>query len=100
MAGGGHDHVEAVAPAELQPGAGPQVGVDQGVFELHGIDVTTRSIVALKSSQHFRAGFRHLATGIVTADGPGLTTLDVTVFDHVRSPGPVWPHDPSMTWSP
>ena len=35
---------------------------DPEIFLLHGIDVTTRSIVGLKSSQHFRAGFRELAT--------------------------------------
>ncbi|MEM8924106.1 MAG: M81 family metallopeptidase [Actinomycetota bacterium] len=74
--------------------------LDPEIFTLHGIDVTTRSIVALKSSQHFRAGFRHLATEIVTADGPGLTTLDVTVFEHERAPGPHWPHHPTMRWEP
>ncbi|MEM9465628.1 MAG: M81 family metallopeptidase [Actinomycetota bacterium] len=73
---------------------------DPEVFTLHGIDVTTRSLVALKSSQHFRAGFRDIAAEIITADGPGLTTLDVTVFAHERAAGPHWPHDPTMTWTP
>ncbi|MEM7276268.1 MAG: MlrC C-terminal domain-containing protein, partial [Actinomycetota bacterium] len=74
--------------------------LDPEIFVLHGIDVTTRKIVALKSSQHFRAGFRDLASEIITADGPGLTTLDVTVFEHERAPGPHWPHDPAMSWHP
>ena len=74
--------------------------LDREIFVLHGIDVTTRSIVGLKSSQHFRAGFRDLAAEIITADGPGLTTLDVTVFTHERAPGPHWPHHPTMTWEP
>lgn len=73
---------------------------DAEVFILHGIDVATRSIVGLKSSQHFRAGFRHLATKIITADSPGLTTLDVTVFDHPAADGPLWPLEPALTWSP
>lgn len=73
---------------------------DTEVFTLHGIDVTARSIVGLKSSQHFRAGFRDLASDIVTADGPGLTTLDVTVFEHERASGPHWPHDPTLSWQP
>ena len=73
---------------------------DPEVFTLHGIDVTSMRIVGLKGSQHFRAGFRDLATEIVTADSPGLTTLDVTVFAHERAPGPVWPHDPELSWSP
>ena len=74
--------------------------LDAEIFTLHGIDVTTRAIVGLKSSQHFRAGFRDLAASIVTADGPGLTTLDVTVFEHERAPGPHWPHHPTMEWRP
>ncbi len=73
---------------------------DQEVFLLHGIDVRSKRIVGLKGSQHFRAGFRDLATEIVTADSPGLTTLDVTVFAHDRAPGAVWPHDPDLSWSP
>ena len=74
--------------------------LDPEIFTLHGIDVRTRSIVALKSSQHFRAGFRDIAAEIVTADGPGLSTLDVTVFEHLRAPGPHWPHEPGLDWRP
>lgn len=73
---------------------------DAEIFTLHGIDVTTRSIVGLKSSQHFRAGFRDIATKIITADSPGLTTLDVTVFDHPAADGALWPIDPDLTWQP
>ncbi len=73
---------------------------DPEIFLLHGIDVTTRSIVGLKSSQHFRAGFRDLATTIISADSPGLTTLDVTVFDHPNADGPLWPLDPTVQWTP
>ena len=73
---------------------------DPEIFLLHGIDVTTRSIVGLKSSQHFRAGFRDLATKIITADSPGLTTLDVNVFDHPAADGPLWPLDPQLEWAP
>lgn len=71
---------------------------DAEIFLLHGIDVTRRSIVGLKSSQHFRAGFRDLAGAIVTADSPGLTTLDVTVFDHPNAGRRLWPLDPDTTW--
>lgn len=73
---------------------------DSEIFLLHGIDVTTRSIVGLKSSQHFRAGFRDLATTIISADSPGLTTLDVTVFDHPSADGALWPLDPTLDWTP
>ncbi len=73
---------------------------DDEVFRVHDIDVRRRSIVGVKGSQHFRAGFRDLATAIITADSPGLTTLDVTVFEHPNADGPLWPIDPLLDWSP
>lgn len=73
---------------------------DPQVFALHGIDVTEYDIVVLKSSQHFRAGFARLATEIVTADSPGLTTLRVENFDHPRVDGPRWPIDQDAHWDP
>jgi microcystin degradation protein MlrC len=73
---------------------------DTEVFKLHGIDVTSYDLVVLKSSQHFRAGFADLATEIVTADSPGLTTLRVENFDHPRVDGPRWPIDPHTAWEP
>ena len=67
-------------------------------FLLNGIDVTRYKIVALKSSQHFRAGFNDLASEIVTCDAPGLTTQRVEVFERARAAGPLWPKDPSATY--
>jgi len=49
--------------------------------------------VALKSSNHFRAGFQHLASAIVTADPPGLTTHHIEVFPRQRTSQPLWPID-------
>jgi microcystin degradation protein MlrC len=73
---------------------------DREVFALHGIDVTRCDLVVLKSSQHFRAGFADVATEILTADSPGLTTLRVENFEHARADGPRWPLDPHTTWTP
>jgi len=73
---------------------------DAEVFALHGIDVTACDLVVLKSSQHFRAGFTDLATDILTADSPGLTTLRVENFPHARADGPRWPLDPHTAWTP
>lgn len=67
--------------------------LDAEIFLLHGIDVTRCSVVGLKSSQHFRAGFRHLAGATLTADAPGLTTNHVETFDHPRAGRPLWPVD-------
>ncbi|MFZ5823076.1 MAG: M81 family metallopeptidase [Bacillota bacterium] len=72
--------------------------VDAEVFLLHGIDVSRCKIVALKSSQHFRAAFEPIAREIITADSPGLTTLRVETFARERSPRPCWPLDPEYTY--
>jgi microcystin degradation protein MlrC len=74
--------------------------LDDAVFRLHGIDVSDYKVVALKSSNHFRAGFGELAAAIVTSDAPGLTTNRVEVFDHPRSPRALWPRDPGATYAP
>jgi microcystin degradation protein MlrC len=56
--------------------------------------------VALKSSQHFRAGFEPVAARIITADSPGLTTLDLTAFPYRRLTRPVWPLDGGTAFEP
>lgn len=72
---------------------------DIGPFLAVGIDVTAYPIVALKSSNHFRAGFQDIAGTIVTADPPGLTTHHVEIFDRVRGPGALWPVDPAAEYA-
>ncbi|MEM7218473.1 MAG: M81 family metallopeptidase [Pseudomonadota bacterium] len=71
---------------------------DVGPFLAVGIDVRDYDIVALKSSNHFRAGFEALAGAIVTADPPGLSTHDVTVFEHATAAQPLWPIDPAASY--
>jgi microcystin degradation protein MlrC len=66
---------------------------DPELFLVNGIDVSRYQIVALKSTNHFRAGFAGLADRIVTADGPGLTSSRVEVFPRRHAPGPLWPID-------
>lgn len=67
--------------------------LDEQFFLLHGIDVTTYKIVALKSSQHFRAGFEPLAAQIISVDSPGIATMDLTSFDYQRLERPIFPLD-------
>ena len=66
---------------------------DQEPFLAVGIDVMKYKYVALKSSNHFRAGFQHLASGIVTADTPGLTTHKIEVFPRQNTARRLWPLD-------
>jgi microcystin degradation protein MlrC len=67
---------------------------DDELFRLHGIDVTRMRIVAMKSQQHFRAGFEHLAETIIRTDTPGFTTSVLTNLPYARISRPIWPLDP------
>jgi microcystin degradation protein MlrC len=67
--------------------------LDEQFFLLHGIDVNTYKIVALKSSQHFRAGFEPLAAQIISVDSPGIATMDLASFDYQRLERPIFPLD-------
>jgi microcystin degradation protein MlrC len=71
----------------------PTQTFDHAMLLLHGIDVKCRKIVALKSSNHFRAGFQALASAIVTVDGPGLSSADVASFPRSRLAQRLWPLD-------
>lgn len=73
--------------------------LDEQIFLLHGIDVSTYKIVALKSSQHFRAAFEPISAAIVTADSPGLTTQLFNVFPYERINRPMYPLDPEAVWT-
>ncbi len=66
---------------------------DREPFLAVGIDVMKYRFVALKSSNHFRAGFQHLAAAIVTADPPGLTTHQIQVFPRQKTGRSLWPLD-------
>ena len=66
---------------------------DREPFIALGIDVQKYKYVALKSSNHFRAGFQHLAAGIVTADTPGLMTNHIEIFPRQNCQRPMWPLD-------
>ncbi len=64
---------------------------DAEPFLAVGVDVRRYDFVALKSSNHFRAGFADIAGAIVTADTPGLCTLQVRVFDRQSTARRLWP---------
>jgi microcystin degradation protein MlrC len=66
---------------------------DPEPFLAVGMDVNRYRYVALKSSNHFRAGFQELASTIITADPPGLTTHHIEVFPRQKTATPLWPID-------
>lgn len=71
---------------------------DPEPFLALGIDVMRYRYVALKSSNHFRAGFQDLAASIITADPPGLTTHHIEVFPRQKCDRALWPIDPNAIY--
>ncbi len=73
---------------------------DPEPFLALGMDVHRYRYVALKSSNHFRAGFQDLASAIITADPPGLTTHHIEVFPRQRCNRSLWPLDDRAAFRP
>jgi microcystin degradation protein MlrC len=67
--------------------------LDPEVFRSAGIEPNDVDIVLVKSAVHFRAGFAPVAKEIITADGPGLTSLDLSIFPWSNIRRPLWPID-------
>ena len=65
--------------------------LDDSWFIKAGIDIAQFPIVALKSSQHFRAWFGTRAARIITADPPGLSPVDVGRLQRKRLKRNLWP---------
>jgi len=62
---------------------------DQMYFKSFGIDLSTLAVIAVKSSQHFRAAYGSMASQVVVVDdGNGITTDDPRARDckHLRRP--------------
>jgi len=93
---------------ELQEGKGVDLVVteertfqvfDLEPFRIHGIDITRKKIVALKSAIHFRAIYEPISHAIIEAAGRGLTNPDISSssFHHLRRP--VFPLDADVRFS-
>lgn len=75
-----------VGNVEIIVASNAQQVLDNGVFELHGIDVMKMRIIGLKSAQHFRAWWQDVAAHIVTTDPPGVFcgNLETFHFKHLN----------------
>ncbi len=69
--------------------------LDLKQFETFGIDPVSKSVVALKSMQHFRAAFAPIAGRIIVCDSGALCTLHYGSMDYKFVPRPMFPLDPS-----
>lgn len=65
--------------------------LDLKQFETFGIDPAKKSIVALKSMQHFRAAFTPIAGRIIVCDCGVLCTLNYASLGYKNVPDPTFP---------
>lgn len=93
MGKGNRAHLGQTALVELDPGIRVIIGsnkiqaYDQAIMRHLGIEPSECSIIALKSSVHFRADFTPIAERIIVAAAPGPVIADPSVlsFQHVRA---------------
>jgi microcystin degradation protein MlrC len=67
--------------------------LDLKQFETFGIDPANKSVVALKSMQHFRAAFTPIAGRIIACDSGALCTLNYASLGYEKVPHPTFPLD-------
>lgn len=67
--------------------------LDLQQFAAFGIDPASKSVVALKSMQHFRAAFDAIAGETIVCDSGALCTLDYSRLPFTTVPRPLYPLD-------
>jgi microcystin degradation protein MlrC len=67
--------------------------IDLQVFLSQGIDPRTKSVVVVKSVQHFRAAYAPIAREIVLVDSGGICSPDLTRLKFTKLRRPIWPLD-------
>lgn len=77
----------------------PEQILDQQQFKAFGIDPALRSVVAVKSMQHFRAAFGPIAGEIIVCDSGALCTPDMTRLAFFKCPRPIFPIDKDFSFS-
>ena len=62
-------------------------------FTSFGVDLASKSVVVVKSSNHFEASFRPLSGRIVIVSTPGALTPDPRLLPYRKVARPIWPLD-------
>jgi microcystin degradation protein MlrC len=65
--------------------------LDLKQFETFGIDPARKSVVVVKSMQHFRAAFTPIAGRIIVCDSGALCTLNYASLGYKNVPRPIFP---------
>ncbi len=67
--------------------------LDLNQFATFGIDPTRKSVIALKSMQHFRAAFAPIAGRIIVCDSGAICTPNYALLNYQKVPRPIFPLD-------
>ncbi len=67
--------------------------IDLQVFLSQGIDPTAKSVLVVKSVQHFRAAYAPIAREIVLVDSGGICSPDIHRLKFTKLRRPIWPFD-------
>lgn len=60
-------------------------------FTQHGIDLASKRVVAVKSTQHFYAGFAPIARKVIHVATPGTIVPDFSTIPYQKRTAPYWP---------
>lgn len=71
--------------------------LDLQQFRAFGIDPAAKTVIALKSSQHFRAAFGPISGKIIVCDSGALCTTHLDRLPYRNVPRPIFPIDRDMT---
>ncbi|MFQ8433088.1 M81 family metallopeptidase [Amaricoccus sp. W119] len=67
--------------------------LDRNIFRVVGIEPTEKSVLVVKSMQHFKGAFGPIASEVIVTDAGGLCTPDVKRRLYTRLRRPVFPLD-------
>ena len=67
--------------------------LDLQQFKSFGIEPESKSVIVLKSMQHFRAAFEPIAGQVIVCDSGALCTLDYKRMPYRNVPRPIFPLD-------
>ena len=66
---------------------------DRMFFVHFGVIPEEKSVVAVKSAQHFRAAYGPMAREVILVDAAGITSPDPKKFPYQNVRRPIWPLD-------
>jgi len=68
---------------------------DREIFRRNGIEPEETRILVVKSTVHYEADFRRIASRIIRVATPGLLSLDLSIFDYKKA-RPFYPLDQNL----